>query len=189
MRTLLLLVVLLAAGAWVGIQQLPANEARADILPALDARQVQSITVDGGTNLPISALRAAVSTKVGDLLDEQQLERDRAAIQGELEARGHLAAKVAPASVTYGPRGGAYLVFDVELGPTFHLRSVTVTGPGQRDAAVVRLAAGDEASPARIALARQALADSFSRRGGKQVELRVSTDEAASAVDVELATK
>jgi hypothetical protein len=189
MRTLLLLSALLAAGAWVGIRQLPANEARADVLPALDPRQVQSIAVDGGTSLPISALRAAVSTRVGDLLDEQQLDRDRAAIRAELEARGHLAAKVSPASVTHGPRGGAYLVFDVDPGPTFYLRSVTVTGPGQRDAAVVRLAAGDEASPSRIALARQALADSFARRGGKQVELRVSTDEAAAAVDVELATR
>ena len=103
-------------------------------------------------------------------------------------ARGYLAARVAPASVTYGARG-AYIVFDIERGPMFHLRSVTVTGPGQRDAAVVRLAAGDEAIRDRLALARQALADSFAHRGGKQVELLVSTDPAAAAVDVELATR
>jgi hypothetical protein len=188
MRTLVLLTLLVAAGAWVGIRQLP-EEAQAAAPPSIDRRLVQSIAIDGGRKLPYSAMRAAVSTKVGDRYDERQLERDRAAIEAELEARGYLAAKVAPASVTQGPRGGAYLVFDVEPGPVFHLRSVTVTGPGQREAGVVRLAAGDEAIGDRIARARQALADSFARRGGKQVELLVTTDVAAAALDVELATK
>jgi len=130
-----------------------------------------------------------VSTKVGDRVDEAQLERDRAAIQAELEGRGYLAARVAPASVTYGARGGAYIVFDIERGPMFHLRSVSVTGPGQRDAAVVRLAAGDEAIPGRLSLARQALADSYARRGGKQVELLLTKDAATAELDVELATR
>src|SRR5689334_9608277 len=188
MRTLALLAVLVAAGAWLAIRQLP-TEAQADTPPAIDPQQVQSIAVDGGRNLPRSALRAAVSTKIGDQVDTQRLERDRAAIVAELEARGYLAAKVAPASVTHARRGGAYIVFDVEPGPVFHLRSVAVTGPGQRDAAVIHLAAGDEASQDRIALARQTLAESFARRGGKQVELLVTTDVPAAALDVELATK
>lgn len=187
MRTLALLTALLSVSAWAVVHHLP-EEAQADTRPALDARQVQSIALDG-RNLPSSALRAAISTRIGDLVDEARLERDRAAIQAELFARGHLAAKVAPASVTHGPRGGAYLVFDVEPGPLFHLRSVTVTGPGQRDAAVVRLAAGDEAIQGRVLLARQTLADAYLGRGGKQVDLRVTSDAAAAALDVELATK
>src|SRR6185436_18063159 len=174
---------------WAGIRQLPASEAQADTAPALDRRQVQSIALDGGRNLPSSALRAAVSTKVGDLLDDRKLAADRAAIEAELEARGYLAAKVSPANVTYGPHGGAYIVCDIERGPMFHLRSVSVTGPGQRDAAVVRLAAGDEAIPGRLSLARQALADSYARRGGKQVELLLTKDAATAELDVELATR
>ncbi len=188
MRTLVLLTALVAAGAWVAIRQLPQKEAQASAPPSIDPRGVLAIAIDG-RNLPRHALRAAVSTKVGDLLDDRQLERDRAAIEAELEARGYLSARVAPPTVTRGPRGGAYIVFDVEPGPMFHLRSVTVTGPGQRDASVVRLAAGDEASQDRIARARQSLEDTFARRGGKQVELVVTTDEAAAALDVELATK
>ncbi len=188
MRALALLTLLVVAGAVVAIRQLP-EEAQAAAPPALDRWLVQSIAIDGGRLLPRSALRAVVSTKVGDRLDERRLERDRAAIEAELEARGHLSAKVAPASVTHGPRGGAYVVFDVEPGPMYHLRSVTVTGPGQREADVVRLAAGDEASHVRITRARQALADTLARHGGKQVELVVTTDEAAAALDVELATR
>ena len=187
MRTLLLLTVLVATGAWVTIRQLP-EEAQADPLPGLDRQRVQGIAVDGGRKLPRSALRAAVSTKIGDPVEARRLEVDRAAIEAELEARGYLSAKVASASVTYGRRG-AYVVFDVEPGPMFHLRTVTVTGPGQRDADVVRLAAGDEASLARLARARQALADTLARRGGKHVELLTTTDAAAAALDVELATR
>src|SRR5262249_37412250 len=132
---------------------------------------------------------AVISTKVGDRVDEHRLEADRAALKTELEARGYLAAKVAPASITHGARGGAYIVFDIERGPMFHLRSVTVTRPGQRDTAGGRVRAGDDAIAERLALARQALADSFAYHGGKQVELRVTTDAAAAAVDVELATR
>jgi hypothetical protein len=194
MRTLVLVTALATVGSGLAIRHFPeeaqAAPAPASVTgPASDASAVRGIALDGGRNLPSAALRAVVSTKVGDLLDAPRLERDRVAIEAELEARGYLAAKVAPASVTHGRRGGAYVVFDVEPGPMFHLRSVTVTGPGQRDAGVVRLAAGDEASRDRIQRARQALADSLARRGGKQVELRVTTDEAAAALDLELATR
>jgi hypothetical protein len=187
MRTLALLTVMVVFGAWAVIRHLP-EVAQADTL-SMDRRLVQSISIDGGRRLPNAAMRAAVSTKVGDLLDARKLEQDRAAIEAELEQRGYLSARVSPATVTHGPRGGAYVVFDVEPGPMYHLRSVTVTGPGQRDAAVVRLAAGDEASQERISRARQALADSFSRRGGKHVELLMTTEVSAAAVDVELATR
>jgi hypothetical protein len=189
MRTLALLTALVASGSWVAIRHLPESEAKADTTPGLDARRVQGIALDGGRGLPSSALRAVISTHVGDLVDDQRLDRDRAALQSELEARGYLAAKVAPASITHGPRGGAYLVFDVDAGPVFHLRSVTVTGPGRRDAGVVQLAVGDEASHGRMLLARQTLADTFLRRGGKSVDLQVTTDATAAALDVVLATR
>ncbi|HWO17350.1 MAG TPA: POTRA domain-containing protein [Kofleriaceae bacterium] len=183
---LVLVGALTAVGSLAVVRHLP-EEAQAAPPPSQDVRQIQGIALDGGRDLPSVALRAVVSTQVGDSLDDQRLERDRAAIEAELEARGYLAAKVASASVTFAPRG-AYVVFDVEAGPMFHLRSVTVTGPGQREAGVVRLAAGDEASASRIARARQSLSDALASRG-KQVELRVTTDEAAAAIDLELATR
>src|SRR5829696_360897 len=117
MRTLVLVTALAAVGSGLAIRHLPPTEAQAApapapaVTPALDSSAVQGIALDGGRNLPSAALRAVVSTKVGDPLDEQRLERDRAAIETELESRGYLAAKVAPASVTHGRRGGAYVVF------------------------------------------------------------------------------
>lgn len=189
MRTLVLLTALVAAGAWAVIRHLPESEARADASPGVDPRLIQGVALDGGRDLPSAALRAVIATRAGDLLDAPRLERDRAAIEAELAARGYRSAHVAPASVTHGPRGGAYVVFDVDAGPMFHLRSVAVTGPGKRDAGVVRLAAGDEARSDRMRLARQTLADTFLHRGGKAVELQVTTDPAAAALDVVLATR
>jgi len=193
MRSLIVLLAAVVAGAWIAIRYLPANEAQADEAPVparqIGAQTVQGIAIDGGRNLPYAAMRAVLSTRAGEPLDAQRLERDRGAIEDELAARGYLAAKVAPASVTFGPRGGAYVVFDVEAGRVFHLRSVVVTGPGRRDADVVTLAAGDPAIRERIARARQSLADTFARRGGKQVEMTLRSDAAAAAVDIELATR
>lgn len=189
MRTLVLLSALVAAGSWAVIRHLPESEAKADASPGVDPRRVQGVALDGGRGLPTAALRAVIATRPGDLLDAPQLERDRAAIEAELAARGYLAAHVAPASVTHGPRGGAYIVFDVDAGPMFHLRSVAVTGPGTRDASVVRLAAGDEAQHDRMRIARQTLADTFLRHGGKAVDLQVTADPAAAALDVVLATR
>jgi outer membrane protein assembly factor BamA len=202
MRSLILVVAAVAAGAWMAIHYLPGKEAQAQVQPAevrvqpaeeplrqVGRQIVQSIAIDGGRNVPYAAMRARLSTRVGDPLDARRLEQDRSAIEEELAARGYLAAKVAPASVTFGANGGAYVVFDVEAGRMFHLRSVVVTGPGRRDADVVTLATGDEATHDRIVRARQALADTFARRGGKQVELTLRSDPAAAAVDVELATR
>jgi hypothetical protein len=204
MRSLILVVAAVAAGAWIAIHYLPGKEAQAQVqvqpaevrvdpaaAPVGQAgrQTIQSIAIDGGRNVPYAALRARLSTRVGAPLDAQKLEQDRGAIEDELAARGYLAAKVSPASVTFGAHGGAYVVFDVEAGRMFHLRSIAVTGPGRRDADVVTLAAGDDATRDRIARARQALADTFARRGGKHVELTLRSDPAAAAVDVELATR
>lgn len=192
MRSLILVIAALAIGGGLAARYLPAKEAQADEAPAQistgGAQVVRSVAIDGGRNLPYAALRSVLATKAGDALDAQRLEHDRAALAAELADRGYLAAKVAPASVTFA-RGGAYVVFDIEPGRMFHLRTITVTGPGRRDADVVTLAAGDEAIRERIARARQSLADTYARRGGKLVELTVRPDAAAAAVDVELATR
>mgnify|MGYP001604475630 CR=1 FL=1 len=76
-----------------------------------------------------------------------------------------------------------------------HLRSVAVTGPGQRDASVVTLVVGDEAIRERIEQARQVLANSMARRASGQashktsVELVLGDDPASATVDVVLVTR
>ncbi|MGN6109931.1 MAG: hypothetical protein ACTHU0_32790, partial [Kofleriaceae bacterium] len=91
---------------------------------------------------------------------------------------------------SFGQRGGAYIVFDVETGPMFHLRSVVVSGPGRRDAGVVTLAAGDAAIRERLERARQTLVDTLARRRPRpEVELVTRVDQRAAALDVELVTR
>ena len=185
-RSVFIVFVLAGVGAWGLTRQLPAEAAVGTEQPA---QEIQSVAIDGGRNLPQAALRAVLTTKVGDMLDNRRLERDRHALEAALSAMGYLAARAMPPSVTFGPRGGAYVVFDVDRGPMFHLRSITVTGPGQRDAHVVTLSAGDEASEDRLARARQSLLDTFALRGGKRVDLLVTPDFPSATVDVELATR
>lgn len=175
------LLVLVAAGACSADPPAPPA-------PQIPAQQIQSIAFDGGRKLPVAALRSAISTRVGDLVDSARLDRDRDALEAELAASGYLAAKVSAADVTFVERAGASIVFDIELGPLFHLRSVVVTGPG-RDADVVTLAAGDPAFQDRISRARQTLADGYARRGGGHVELIMTPDLPAAVVDVVLETK
>ena len=79
MRTLVLVTALAAVGSGLTIRHLTeeaqAAPAPASVTgPALDAQAVHGIALDGGRNLPSAALRAVVSTKVGDSLDEQRLE-------------------------------------------------------------------------------------------------------------------
>ena len=71
---------------------------------------------------------------------------------------------VSAPSVTFAT-DGAYIVFDVERGPMFHLRSVTVSGPAKQDAGVVTLLSGDDASHDRVAQARQNVAATLERHG------------------------
>lgn len=177
MRSALLVVVCAAIGACTVEAARPA---------ALPAQQVQSVSIDGRA-LPLAALRSVLSTQPGATLDAARLEQDRIALAAELAARGHLAAHVDPASVTYGPAGGAFVTFQVTKGPVFKLRSVTVTGASERDAGVVTLSAGDDAIADRIERARQALAETLSRRGkASRVTVATRADLAAGVVDVEL---
>ena len=185
MRSVLALLVVAAIAAWAIVRHAPEGSAEAETAP-LRAQEVQSISLDG-RGLPMAVLRDVLTTHPGDLLDAQRLDHDRAALQAVLEARGYLAAHVQPATVTFGPTGGAYLTFSIDLGAPFHLRNVTLTGASERDV-VVTIASGDLAVAERIERARQAIAASLP--GGKTtVTVKLHTDVVASAVDVELVVR
>lgn len=192
MRSLVVVVAILAVTGWVAVRHLPEREAEAGEGPrAAHTDEIQSISIDGGQGrLPLSALRAQLTAKVGEALDTAKLARDREALETLLASRGYLSAKVAPAAISHGPLGGAYIVFDVDPGPMFHFRNVEVTGPGKQEVGVVTIAAGDEAISERAAHSTQALQDTFARRGRKvQVELSQRTDVSAAAVDVTITTR
>jgi len=190
MRSTLLSLLVAAAAAWAIILHLPEEEAQAQPVIGNAAQpgswELRGVSIDGH-ELPLAQLRALLGTRAGNRLDPEQLEIDRDALVGALVARGYLAAKVAPASVTYDD--GVYVVFDVEKGPLYRVRSVTVTGPGANE--LVTVVAGDEAIADRIARARQLLADTLERRtrGKVAVDLAVRPDAASATVDVELATR
>jgi outer membrane protein assembly factor BamA len=192
---LLAVFVIAAAGSAIVYRALPSQEAVAAAPRTIPAQQIQSVSidaVDGTSGLPMLALRGRLGTHVGAMLDAGTLERDRVGLERELADRGYLAARVAPAHVDFAAQGGAYVVFDIERGPMFHLRKVTVTGPGSREVGVVTLSPGDEVVVERIAHARQALVDTLARRGGVApvtVELAQQLDIAAAAVDLTLVTK
>jgi len=188
MRSILLLTAALALVAWFVIRQLPSGDADAAPVVAT-SQQVQSISIAGGPSLPVAAMRAAMSTKVGSMVDDSKLEEDRVTLEASLAARGYLSARVAAPVVTFGG-GGAYVVFDVERGPLYHLRSVELHGAGWSDAGVVTLAAGDEAIGDRLSRARQAAEETLARHGKQAlVELVVHPDPTTAMVDVELITR
>lgn len=190
MRSILVVTVLLAAGAWIAVKQLPPSAAEAEPAPmTVRAQEVQSIAIDG-RGLPLAELRAVLTTHQGDLLDAKHLDHDRAALEAELAAHGYLAARVEPPAVTFAPTGGAFVSYQITQGAMFHLRSVHVIGPTARDAGVVTITSGDDAIGSRIDRARQVLADNLARRGKpSKVAVALHTDLAAATVDVELSTK
>ncbi len=177
--------------AWATLRHLPNISANAEAAvdrPIARLQEVRSIALDGH-RLQSSRLRDVLETRPGQQLDSARLERDRDAMERELAGLGYLAARVEPGVVTFDAAGAAYVTFEIDQGKLFHLRNVSVTGPG-KDTAVVTLAPGDDAVRARIDHARQALADGLARRGKPAtVELSVHTDLAAAAVDVVLATR
>jgi len=187
MRPVLALVVVAAIAAYAIVRHAPEGSAEAEPTP-LRAQEIQSISLDG-RGLPMAVLRDVLTTHAGELLDAQRLEHDRTAIQAALEARGYLAARVQPATVTFAPTGGAYVMFSIDQGAPFHLRNVTLTGASERDV-VLTIASGDLAVSERIERARQAVADSLPLRATKTtVTVKLHTDVAASAVDVELVVR
>jgi hypothetical protein len=189
-RSIALLTAALIMAAWAVFRhpQLAANAEAAVDRPVTRLQEVRSISFDG-QELSAARLREVLETHPGDRLDTARLARDRVAMERSLADLGYLAARIEPAIVTFDAAGAAYVTFEVDQGPLFHLRRVEVTGPG-KDAVVVTLMAGDEAVRVRIERARQALADGLARRGKPApVELSIHTDVAAAAVDVVLATR
>lgn len=199
MRSWIFLAVVAIAGTWAIVRHIPHGEAQvaavvAKAEPRVQSQAVQSVSIDTPNatamdrRLPLADLRRLLTTKPGELVDAYKLETDRRALEEALAARGYLAAKVAPATVTFDD-AGAYVVFDVERGPMFRLRNVTVTGPGERHIGVVTLSPGDDAVKSRLDRARQTLQELLAARASRStVELRLHADHATASVDVELAT-
>jgi outer membrane protein assembly factor BamA len=183
-RSFVLLTALAIAAGWIGIRHLPTR-AEADVVRPAPSREVQSIAFNG-RSLPVATLREALGTKIGDVVDDDKLARDRDALLAALAARGYLAAQVGPARVVQTD-AGAFITFAVEQGAQFRLRSVRVAGATELEAGVVTLAAGDIVDGHRIDRAREALADRLAARGKRRdVMVHLSTDAASALVDIEL---
>jgi hypothetical protein len=209
-RAIVITTAVVVIAAWVMLRRLPNTEANAEAAvnrPIARLQEVRSVALDG-RNLPEARLREVLRTRAGEQLDSAGLERDREAMEQRLAELGYLAARVDAAIVTFDRAGAAYIVFEIDQGKLFHLRTVEVTGAG-RDAVVVTLTPGDLAVRHRIETARDALSDALERRGQQRadqrpghraarggpgappsaVELSVHTDLAAAAVDVTFATR
>lgn len=188
-RVILLLIGVLAVCVGAGIQQLPAG-AETPITIAR-TQQVHSIAIDssGLPGLPVSELRGALETAIGAAVDPDTLARDREALRNVLLARGYLAARVGSPSVTFGPSGGAYVVFPVERGPLYRVRTVTFVGRGWDRAGVMTVGSGDEISAARVETARRNAERTLDRRGERlRVIATVREDAALHLVDVRFET-
>ena len=187
------LAALVVAGTWVAAHHLPHGEAFAESATSVAAsrpQQVQSVSIDTPSStrearrLPLAELRALITTKPGEQLDAFKLDADRRALEESLVARGYLAAHVAAPSVTFGKNGGAFVVFDVDRGPMYHVRNVEVTGPNAN--AVITLSPGDEAIGTHVDRARQALVDAS--RTKSPVDVQLHEDAATASLDVTLTT-
>lgn len=183
MRSLVLLGLVAAATVYGVVKTLPEREAGADPRPGRP-QEVQSVALDG-RGLPIAALRAVMTTHAGELVETGKLDADRTALEHVLVTRGYLDAKVSPAHVSYDSFGAAYVTFDIEQGPLFHVRSITVTGAADKDTGVVTLAKGEAVDGDRIERARAALSDRLAARG-KHVEVDAKLSTVGAAVDIEL---
>ncbi len=187
MRSLLVLTALAGVAAYGVVRSLPEGEAAADVGRVARPQEIESVALEG-RGLPVAALRAVVTTRTGDVLDRTKLDHDRDALEAALVARGYLDAKVQPAHVDLDASGGALVTFAITQGPLFHVRSVELTGAGERDAGVVTLAEGEVARADHIAQAHDALADRLAARGKRRsVSVRLVPDHAAATVDVQLA--
>jgi outer membrane protein assembly factor BamA len=188
-RSILLLTAAVAAAAGVVVHDLPEGDAQAAVV-VTHRQTIESISIDGGRGLPFAQLRDAMETKLGSSVETAKLAQDRAIIERELAARGYLTAKVAEPVVTFGPTGGIYVVFDVERGPMYRVRTVTLDGPSWKDAGVVTISAGDDALGDRLTRVRQAAEETLARHGKPlHVELQLTPDRAEAMVDVRLITR
>jgi len=186
-RSIAVLTVIAIACAFGVVHQMPDGEAHADPV-VVKTKEVHGISIDG-ESLPMAELREALETKLGAIVDTAALERDRHALARVLADRGYLAAKVAAPSVTFGKSGGALVVFDVERGPLYHVRTISFDG-GSWDAGVLPIVSGDEASVERLERVRQAVQATLGRHGQPlRVELAIDADHADAMIDVRYTTR
>lgn len=188
-HSIVALTLVAVAGAYGVVQSLPEGDAHADPL-VMKTKEVQSISIDGGRGLPESAMRDAMQTKIGSIVDTATLEQDRHLLEAQLAQRGYLHATVAPPTVTFSAEGGVCVVFDVERGPLFHIRNVRLEGPSWAEAGIVPIASGDEAVGERMIRVRDAAEATLARHGKPlAVTLTLETDHADAMVDVVLTTR
>ncbi len=187
MRSIAVLTVVAIVGAFAVVHSLPEGDAYAD--PAVvKTKEVHGISIDG-LGLPMAALRDAMETEVGAVVDTETLERDRLALTRALADRGYLAAKVAPPIVTFGGSGGALVVFDIDRGPLYHVRTISLDGQGWT-AGVMPIVSGDEASVERLERVRQAVQATLVRHGTQlRVGLAVEADHDDAMIDVRYSTR
>jgi outer membrane protein assembly factor BamA len=175
--------------SFVILAALAACDPQGEGVRPMHPQGVQSVALDG-RSLPMPALREVLATHPGDALDRTRLEKDRAALESALVARGYLAAKVLPPQINWDADGGAYVTYAISQGALFHVRSVAVTGATARDTGVVTLAAGDPVEADRLARVRDALGERLAARGKRAgVRVELAPDENAAAVDVELVVR
>lgn len=168
MRAALVTTALLASLALVGWRWLESDTpaAAAAAAPA-DPGQVSSVTFRGA-NLAAQRTRALLATQRGGRLDAAALERDRAAVQADLQAQGFWRATVAPATVTVGS-SGAHVAFAVDRGALHRVGAMAIVGVDAQLAADLRaaltLGTGDVITPDAVERNRAFIAELLARRG------------------------
>jgi len=173
---------------WVGIRHLPQEAQAEPVISNVKPQEIRSVGLDG-RGLPMAALRSVLETQVGNIVDRAAIERDRKALTETLVGRGYLAANVGEARVTFGVGGAAYVVYPIQQGPLFRVRSINVEGASAAEAGVVTLA-GEVADAERIGLARKAVEERVRVRGKQSaVVASLSLDNAAGLVDVRLTAR
>jgi hemolysin activation/secretion protein len=178
----------LACG-WVAIRHLP-EEAQAEPVASVRPQEILSIALDGERGLPMAALRDALESRVGSLIDLSTLQRDRQALTNVLVERGYLAAHVAEPRITFGAGGAVFVTFPIKQGHQFRIRNVSVEGASAAEAGIVTLCRDEVADAGRIALARRAVEERVRVRGKQQtVEASLSLDVAAGVVDLQLTAR
>jgi hypothetical protein len=186
-RAALVIAVILVLGSWVGLRHLP-GEAKAEPITAnVRPQEIVSVSLDG-RGLPTAALRAALETRAGTLIELATVQRDRESLRGVLVARGYLVAQVELPRVTFGPGGAVYVTFPISLGPQFRIRRITIEGATAVEAGVQTLGVGEVADARGIGLARRSLEERLLVRGKHTiVESRLLPDAPTGLVDVALA--
>jgi outer membrane protein assembly factor BamA len=168
---------------------LAACESQAESVRAPRPPGIASIALLGH-DLPMPALREVMQSQPGDALDSTRLEQDRGALEGALVARGHLAAKVQAAQVSFDDNGSAFVTYSIAPGALYRVRSVAVTGATPRESGVVTLSAGDPALGERLTAAVSTLRERLAARGKpRDVRVQLAMDERAAAVDVDLVVR